>query len=101
MPRREAPYKWHEAQLRFLGTENYELGTRKVDVRFLPHGTGIAVTSRTRVSLEANALLGEKYPAVAIHDVEIVTEFVTLSLKNMGKSSYPQVLRAGDRLELF
>ena len=84
-----------------MGAENYELGAKTLEVRFLDSGPGIAIASKKPVLLEADTLLGDSYECVTIHDVRLVTDVVTLPLAKLGRNEYPKVLRKGDQLELF
>jgi hypothetical protein len=99
--KRAAKVEWHEAKLRILGAERYELGTKNIEVRFLNHGPGILITTKTKVSIEAEELLGKKYFKGRIHDVEVVTGFITLSLSKIAEDKFPRTITAGETVEFF
>ena len=98
--------KWVSAKLKFLGAENYVLGTKIVEVAVTHKARGIALLFRHPLVIEASVLLGKHHISGLLVDVDVVfgatTESaVTLRLASMNVGMYPIVLRNTETVALI
>jgi len=87
------PRRWVPAQLQFIGAEGYVLSSKRIEVCIEPGRDGICLTTRGRLSVKSNSLLGKHVKHARLFDVQVVTESVTMSLAKLRPGMYPLVLR--------
>ncbi len=93
---------WSQGTLKFLGAENYVLGTKKVEFQLLSNKKGVALTFKSLPKLPAEKMMGASVPTVTIVDCRICLEGVfDLSLASLSPGLYPQVLRKGDTVRII
>ena len=94
VPTKKPAVKWQQGTLRFIGADNYVLGTKNVAYSFEHVDKGfVLMFEGERLLLPAKFLLGPRQVQGTLYDVELVTPIVVMSLAKMKPDRYPVVLR--------
>jgi len=101
-PRTPLPQgKWIPAKLKFIGAENYVLGTKDSEVILKTAKTGFSLMIKGPLVINANLLMGPKHVEGKLYDVEVYVESLKLSLASLRKGEYPKVLRYDETVGLL
>ena len=93
--------KWMPGILKFMGAENYVLGTKSVEIRFDKRSGGLGLHTRERLLFNASDFLGKSLLPGKLFDVELHVGDVVISLASLTKvGTYPMVLRIDETVDL-
>ena len=102
--RPKPPLRWLPVTLKFLGAENYVLGTKHAELSLTTKQGGFGIMFKEDVAMPDAWLLGDKAKHGLLSDVVIDFEASTtlprLSLAALCPGMYPRVLRNGGTIHV-